>query len=144
MGLFDKFKKKTIDDYAEEGNSLCEQGKMDEAIEVWAQGLKILPEPLNSQSEAVWFQTSIGDTYFMQNKFDKSYAWLFEAKSNLSGDGYSNPYVMMRLGQSAMEIGKIEEAREYLLRAYMLEGEDIFSDEDEKYIDCIRDLINEG
>ena len=32
MGLFDKFKKKTIDDYAEEGNSLCEQGKMDEAI----------------------------------------------------------------------------------------------------------------
>jgi tetratricopeptide (TPR) repeat protein len=144
MGLFDKFKKKTIDDYAEEGNSLCDQGKLDEAIEIWAQGLKILPEPLNSQSEAVWFQTSIGDTYFMQNKFDKSYEWLFEAKSNLSGAGYSNPFVMMRLGQSALEIGKIEEAREYLLRAYMLEGEDIFSDEDKKYLDSIRDLINQG
>ncbi len=50
----------------------------------------------------------------------------------------------MRLGQSAFEIGKMEEAREYLLRAYMLEGDDIFSDEDEKYLDCIRDLINQG
>ena len=51
---------------------------------------------------------------------------------------------MMRLGQSALEIGKIEEAREYLLRTYMLEGEDFFLDEDKKYLDCISDLINQG
>ena len=144
MGLFDKFKKKTIDDYAEEGNSLFDQGKMDEAIDIWVQGLKTLPEPLNAQSEAVWFQTSIGDAYFLQEKYDKAYEWIFEAKSNLYGDGYSNPFVMMRLGQSALEIGKTEEAREYLLRAYMFEGEDIFSEEDEKYLNCIRDLINQG
>ena len=80
----------------------------------------------------------------LKGKYDKAYEWIFEAKSNLSGDGYSNPFVMMRLGQSALEIGKTEEAREYLLRAYMFEGEDIFSEEDEKYLNCIRDLINQG
>ncbi len=38
-----------------------------------------------------------------------------------------------------MDIDEI--AAEYLLRAYMLEGEEIFEDEDEKYYNCIKDLI---
>ena len=131
MAFSNRFEKKTADAYAEEGNALCDQGKLSEAIEIWEQGLASLPRPINAQSEAVWFQASIGDAYFMQGQYEKAYGYLFEAKSNLSGEGAINPYVMMRLGQSAYELGK-DVSREYLLRAYMLEGEGIFEGEDEK------------
>ena len=47
---------------------------------------------------------------------------------------------MLRLGQCAYELGK-QEAAEYLMRAYMLAGEEIFEDEDEKYFNLIRPLI---
>lgn len=143
MGFFDSLKKKkSIDEIAEEGNSLCDQERYEEAIAVYKQGLQSLSEPLNTQSEAAWFQVSIGDSYFMMGQYDKAYEYLFEALSNLSGEYAANPFLLMRLGQSAYELNK-DDSREYLLRAYMLEGEDIFEHEDKKYLDSIGDLIRQ-
>lgn len=51
-----------------------------------------------------------------------------------------NPFVLMRLGQSAYELNK-DNSKEYLLKAYMLEGEAIFEDQDNKYLESIRNLI---
>ncbi|MCR5541282.1 MAG: hypothetical protein K6F71_10790 [Ruminococcus sp.] len=138
MGLFTK--KKTTDDYAEEGNALFDEGKYSEAIQVWLEGLDSLDRPLNAQSEAVWFQTSVADALFMLGEYEKAYPYLCDARSNISGEGYTNPFVMLRLGQCSHELGK-EDAAEYLMRAYMLAGEDIFKSDDEKYIDLIRDMI---
>lgn len=136
MGAFNK----SIDELAEKGNALFDKGKYAEAVEVWQKGLDSLDKPLNVQSEAVWFQTSIADALFMQGQYEKAYAYLFEAKSNLSGEGYNDPFVMMRLGQCSYESGK-DDAKEYLMRAYMLAGEDIFENDDEKYLEAIKDLI---
>ena len=47
---------------------------------------------------------------------------------------------MLRLGQCSSELGK-EDAVEYLMRAYMLAGKDIFENDDEKYFDMIKNLI---
>lgn len=137
MWLFKK--KKNIDELAEEGNNLFEKGNYSKAITVWEEALKAIDAPLNTKSEAVWFQTSIGDALFMMREYRKAYEYLFEAKSNLSGDGYENPFTMLRLGQCAYELGR-EDAKEYLLRAYLLAGNDIFEDE-EKYLEVIKDLI---
>jgi len=138
MGLFKK--KKSTDDYAEEGNKLFDEGKYDQAIKIWLEGLNSLEKPLNEQSESVWFQTSIADALFMQGEYKKAYSYLFDAKSNISGDGYTNPFVMLRLGQCSYELGK-EDAVEYLMRAYMLAGKDIFENDDEKYFELIKKLI---
>ena len=138
MGLFKK--KKSTDDYAEEGNKLFDEGKYDQAIKIWLEGLNSLEKPLNEQSESVWFQTSIADALFMQEEYEKAYTYLFDAKSNISGDGYTNPFVMLRLGQCSYELGK-EDAVEYLMRAYMLAGKDIFENDDEKYFELIKKLI---
>ena len=140
MGLFGENENKTIDDYAEEGNSFFDLGKYDDAIDIWKLGLDAVSDPENAQSESVWFQTSIADAYFMQDKFSEAYDFLFEAKSNLSGEGYNNPFVMLRLGQCAYELKK-EEYKEYLLRAYILAGEEIFEADDEKYFESIKDLL---
>lgn len=53
----------------------------------------------------------------------------------------ANPFVLMRLGQSAYELNK-DNSKEYLLKAYMLEGEAIFEDQDNKYLESIRNLID--
>ena len=136
MALFQK----SIDDLAEEGNQLFDDGALKQAITVWQKALGILPKPLNAQSEAVWFQTSIADAWFQLEEYENAYASLIDAKSNLSGEGYSNPFVMLRLGQCACELGK-QDAAEYLMRAYMLGGAEIFEDEDEKYLKRIQPLI---
>ena len=138
MGLFTN--KKSIDDYAEEGNELFEEEKYLQAISIWLEGLNSLNKPLNMQSEAVWFQTSIADAYFMLGEYEKAYPYLWDAKSNITGEGYTNPFVMLRLGQCSFELGK-DDAAEYLIRAYMLAGDDIFESEDEKYFDQIKNLV---
>ena len=138
MGLFSK--KKSTDDYAEEGNVLFDQGKYPQAIEAWLKGLELLKKPLNQQSEAVWFQSSVADALFMQGEYEKAYPYLWDAKSNLTGEGYLNPFVMLRLGQCSYELGK-DDAVEYLMRAYMLAGEEIFETDDKKYFELIKNLI---
>lgn len=138
MGLLTK--KKSTDDYAEEGNKLFDEGKYVQAIRIWLEGLDSLNKPLNMQSEAVWFQTSVADAWFMLGEYEKAYSYLCDAKSNISGEGYTNPFVMLRLGQCSHELGK-EDAAEYLMRAYMLAGEEIFESDDEKYFDLIKNLI---
>ena len=138
MGMFTKMK--STDDYAAEGNKLFDEGKYVQAIQIWLEGLDSLNKPLNMQSEAVWFQTSIADAWFMLGEYEKAYSYLWDAKSNISGEGYTNPFVMLRLGQCSHELGK-DDAVEYLMRAYMLAGEDIFESDDEKYFDLIKNLI---
>ena len=39
---------------------------------------------------------------------------------------YSNPYINMRIGECYVFIDDEEKAKEYLLRAYMMAGEDVF------------------
>ncbi len=68
----------------------------------------------------------------------------------MSGAGYGNPFVMLRLGECCLEIGDEKNALEYLLRAYMMEGEDIFEPDDDgeddgaKYFDFLRSHIDLG
>lgn len=49
---------------------------------------------------------------------------------------------MLRLGQSAFELGKKERATENLLRAYMLEGKEIFEEDDKKYFEFLKSKVD--
>ncbi len=76
----------------------------------------------------------------MLSNYKKAYEYLIDAKSNISGEGYNNPFVMLRLGQCCYELDK-EDTQEYLMRAYMLAGEEIFEDEEDKYFRCIQEMV---
>ena len=56
--------------------------------------------------------------------------------------GVANPFVMLRFGQCCYELNKKEEAQEYLFRAYLLAGKEIFEEDDAKYFKCVEDIIN--
>lgn len=78
----------------------------------------------------------------MQGKYEESFKYFEDAKNNLSGEGATNPFIMLRLGQNAYEIGNKNIAIEYLLRAYMLEGTEIFEENDDKYFKFLKSNID--
>lgn len=49
-------------------------------------------------------------------------------------DGLGNPYIHLRLGQTAFELGDHSRAADELIRAYMGGGPDIFEEDDAKYL----------
>jgi hypothetical protein len=54
-------------------------------------------------------------------------------------DGTANPFVLIRLGEVLFELGDMEGAKEYLLRAFMMEGSEIFEAEDPKYLEFLQE-----
>ncbi len=123
---------RAADDFLVEGNT-------NDAYRKYKEALDIIPEPKTSYETATWIFVSIGDLYFKNQQYDMARDYFFEAKN--CPNGVSNPYVLFRLGQSLVETNDIEQAKEFLLRAYMLVGDDIFWDEDEKYYDVIKELV---
>lgn len=139
-----------IQELAERGNQLEDEGRLEDAIQVWQEGLSLIPEPQQFYSETIWFLAAIGDVYFQKSMYQQAHECFDKARGNVSGAGYGNPFIMLRLGESCLEIGDEKNALEYLLRAYMLEGKDIFQpdengeDDGTKYYDFLRTHIDLG
>lgn len=130
-----------IDEICEEGSELFDEDEYKKAIKTWEKAFDLIPEPKNNYSQSLWLHSSIGDAFFLLGDFKKAAAHFFEAKSNIAESGYTNPFVMLRLGESCFEINDIENAKEFLVRAYMLEGKDLFESEDEKYFNFLRESV---
>ena len=106
-----------LDELAEKGNELEGAALYEEAIQVWKEALNLIPEPQQFYSESIWFLAAIGDVYFQQGQYEKAHDCFDKARGNLSGAGYGNPFIMLRLGECCLEIGDEKNAVEYLLRA---------------------------
>jgi tetratricopeptide (TPR) repeat protein len=124
---------------SEKGDMLVEREKYDKAIENYIQGLDLLPSPKDQWEAATWLYTAIGDTYFIMERYDLARDRLLDALN--CPDAMENAFIYLRLGQACYELGTLKQAEEYLLRAYMLHGEDIFASEEEKYYLLIKPLI---
>lgn len=163
MGLFFKKKKEEapldeltpevkekLDEYAEKGNQLEQDGKYDEAVQAWQEGLRLIPEPQQFYGETIWFLAAIGDVYFQKGMYAQAHECFDKARGNLTGDGYANPFIMLRLGECCLEMGDEKNALEYLIRAYMMEGKEIFEpdesgeDDGTKYFEFLRTHIDLG
>jgi len=124
------------------GNIFAEKNKFKDALDCFSRALDLIPEPKNDWEASTWIYTALGDVYFIKKEFEIASDNLFNAYS--CPDGYTNPFILLRLGQSLLEINNVEKAKEYLLRAYMLEGDSIFENEEKKYFNLIKDLTNQG
>ena len=133
-----------LDELAKRGNQLEHEERYDEALQVWEEGLSLIPEPQQFYSETVYFLAAVGDYYFKKELYLKAHECFDKARGNLSGEGYGNPFIMLRLGECCFEIEDEKNATEYLLRAYMMEGEEIFepdedgNDDGKKYFDFLK------
>ena len=130
-----------IEVLSEQGSDLFEEEKFREALDVWSEALALIPSPQNLYGESFWLETSIGDGYFMLNEFEQSQAHFLNAKGNIETNSYENPFVMLRLGELFFELKAFGDAKEFLLRAYMLEGEELFETEEEKYFNFLQENV---
>ncbi|MFJ7405398.1 MULTISPECIES: hypothetical protein [unclassified Lysinibacillus] len=122
-----------------EGNTFVKSGQITNALGSYLAALDLVPLPKNNWETSTWIYTALGDTYFLECEYEKAKSNLFNALN--CPDGISNPFILLRLGESLYECGELDKAKEYLLRAYILDGYKIFFNEDDKYFELIKDMI---
>ncbi len=131
-----------IEELSEQGNDFFDKDEFKQAIEIWQQALSLIPNNHNLYAESQWLYTSIGDAFFYLDDYERALISFKKAKENIESNAYINPFIMLRLGQCYLENKQTEDATEYLLRAFMIEGEDIFEDEDEKYFNFLKENVD--
>lgn len=127
----------------EKGNQLEREERYDEALQAWQEGYAMIP--VNSRLDLEMtnqFLAAIGDVYFLRKSmYQKAYECFNTARGY---GGYDNSFIMLRLGECCLELGDERNAAEYLMRAWMMEGEEIFKpdengeDDGSKYYEFLR------
>ncbi len=130
-----------IETLSEEGNDLLDGGNPAKACEVWREAYALLPTPRTDWEAATWLSASIGDACYQMQDYPAARDALMDALNTT--DGLNNPFVYYMLGKALRQLGD-EKAINYLLRAYMLDGEDIFDSDEEEGPECLRILQDEG
>ncbi|MFT4267523.1 MAG: hypothetical protein QM586_09925 [Xenophilus sp.] len=131
-----------VDRLSEQGSSLSEVGKHDAAIKAWSEALELVPEPHSDWEEAVWLNASIADSYYQIGQYEKAKNHLFDALNGPEAQG--QPFIPYLLGKALWHL-QDERYTEYFLRAYMLDGEDIFrADDDDVALRALNALKDKG
>jgi len=113
------------------------------AVERLYETLDLLPIPREDWEAFTWICGTIADVFFMRHDFSKCDDWIRKIMISEAPGWNSNAFLHLRRGQCAFELGDVSKARQWLIGAYMLEGDAIFEGEDSKYQDTILDLIRE-
>ena len=122
---------------SENGNDALEgRGDADEAIGLWQEALKALPDPKLRWAAATWLHASIGEAHRMESRLPEALA-SFQMAHAADG-GAHNAFVQYGLGACLFDLDRKADATDPLLRAYMLEGRDIFREGKRDYLDHLR------
>jgi hypothetical protein len=118
-----------VEELSAAGNDLYDQSEYPAAVGKWTAALELLPEPKSDWQAFTWLSASIGDAHYQNDNLDGARQALFDA---LNGPGgVDNPFVHYRLGQSEIRLGNEDNGIRHLLKAYMLDGERIFSNDED-------------
>ncbi|MBG6233931.1 tetratricopeptide (TPR) repeat protein [Pedobacter sp. CAN_A7] len=128
-----------INSYAQKGNDEVEIENFEHAIGWFNKAMEVLPEPKKAWLATGWLSACIGDACFNLHKYREAVKYLLLAKE-VYGPNDANPFVLLRLGQCYYHLNKEEDAKEYLLNTYMLEGPDMFVDEP-LYFDFLKSKV---
>lgn len=135
----------------EPGYQLDKEGRYEEAVQAWQAGLDQIPEPREAYRETAGIISAcIGDVYFKKGRYPQAKEYFEKAYENLDEAGEQSPFVVLRLGACCFELGDEGNALQYLLRAYRMEGEEIFlpyekeEDDGRKYLDFLKSRVELG
>ncbi len=128
-----------LNNLSEMGNLLMDNGSYDNAINSFSDALALLPLPTQQWEAGTWLYTAIGEAYYFKHDYENAKNNLYDALN--CADSTDSAFTYLRLEQSLYELGDLACAKENLLKAYMLEGNEIFDDEEEKYFNLLLDII---
>jgi tetratricopeptide (TPR) repeat protein len=121
------------------GDNAAEEESYDSALSFYQQALEKIPEPKHDWEVSLHIYTALGDVSFNLHNFESAIYYYNQALQCL--DGTATGYVWLGLGQSYLEIDETDKAKDALMSAYMLEGEEIFEGDNHEYFQFIEDLI---
>ena len=114
------------------------KGDYEKAEELYLQGLDKIAA-LHSDDIELYSRNAyagLGDCCFLKDDYENAKRYYFDAHRY----DISNPYINMRIGQCFVFLQNENDAKEYLMRAYLMAGEDVFRG-NEPFLDIIKDII---
>lgn len=128
-----------MDASAREGLEWHRKGLPARAIAEWRRGYAMVPVPRSEHPEAAWFEGNIGSCLVEVGRYAEGRTLLKQAIA--SAEGNDNPHLHVAAGVAAHELGELDEARGYFIRAFRLGGESVFDGYDPVYADSIATVI---
>ncbi len=122
-----------VQHFCEEGDRLAADDRFDDALDQFRQAWDLLPEPREDWSATLWLLGAIGDMHYFRGAFADGRNALTDAMTVFL-EAPSNPNLCLRLGQCHYELGDEESAARWLRAAYDQAGDDVFEEEDPKYL----------
>ena len=146
---FGKSKKKALSDevhgqittLCSTADDLAKEERFAAALKLYWQAYDLLPEPKTQWEAATWILGAIGDANFFSGDYQAG-------RDNLTSamhcpDAIGNPFFHLRLGQCQYELGNHDRAADELARAFLLEGAELFAEEDPKYLEFVKGQLKE-
>ena len=121
------------------GDNEMEKESFDSALQFYQKALEKIPEPKHDWEISLHVYTALGDVCFNLKDFGSASYYYNQALQ--CPDGTVNGYVWLGLGQSYIEIDETDKAKNALMNAYMLEGNEIFEGEGRQYFRFIEDIV---
>lgn len=120
-----------ITELCAKGDELMENNDFSAALELFQQAFNLIPEPIEKWESTLFVATAMGDACFFLNDFEHAYEHFRIAAIN---GGHTNPFICLRRGQCLFELGELDKAAEELARAYILDGREMFDNDNPKYL----------
>jgi tetratricopeptide (TPR) repeat protein len=80
------------------------------------------------------------DAHYLLDDYKASYNHFIDALN--CPDAQDNPFIHLRIGQNLYRLGDEDKAVDSFLKAYMLDGEEIFEEDGKKYLEFIKSKVN--
>ena len=121
-----------ISNLSAEGDALADAGNYRDAIATYEKAWDLIPEPKTEWNASTWILAAIADTAFLCGDHHKAREFLDKVFDYPEALG--NPFLHLRRGQVLFDTGELDGAADELMRAYMGDGDQVFADEDPKYL----------
>jgi tetratricopeptide (TPR) repeat protein len=121
------------------GDDAMEEESCDLALDFYQQALKKVPDPKHDWKISFHLYTAMGNVYFNMHDFENAVYCYNQALQ--CPDGTVAGHVWLSLGQAYCEIDETEKAKDALVNACMLEGKEIFNDDNQEYFQLIKDKV---
>jgi len=116
----------------QQGDSFKERSQYRDALKAYMEVYAALPDPKEDWDMAILLFNKLGDCHFELQEYGA--ADYFYNQVLLCDDGLGIAEAWLGIGKSRFELGDMTKAREALLSAYMLGGEEVYIHKDDKYL----------
>ena len=124
-----------IQDLAERINDAMDTEDYPTAITLASQALAHLGDPRLTDGP-MWFLATIGDAHFLQGHIQQAHDAFTQAHQ--AQGGITNPFVLLRLGQTEHDLGNTDTAVEHLMAAHIADPTALET-ADDRYLQPLHD-----